>query len=647
MILMNITLDKFLQRVQKWNIILFGVLGIQMFLLPFISGFHYLEYFPPGGIFLILCASWLVSTRYYSHFIGKFLFLITSILTIFLTIYWFTLFSGPFDRLLQIFMIFSFSINVFALLSSILLPILKLLHEKKGVLAQWSVVISPKRNSTLKTKRIGIIIAAFFIGSFIFTPLAVYDFGRTYVLQAPDDATTRSSFWGPPVYDIETITQSITPMNNETLIIQNGSLTSPVPHLRSGAIMYVEEVTHSSTPGENYCDYLNGAESYPNGSVFLSAELPTLTGVTIKFRMMNNSKIFEYLSQLNSRILHTEWGGNQSWTDSPKVFDNVEKTWEYLMMEYWNISYYINIHVSGYVFPNIYNHSPFIARATEILDWISVSTPYLNHCLGIVFDFEPKEVLPPEMNPDRPEMPPYRDNPFVSEDKWHRLNEQNDEVLNDAKTDFFNLFDHAEDLGLGVYATFVNYGMEDLSDGDLDITRLPVWKHPNVEYGMMSYQSKREINEARWRIYTMNKNQQNFYGEQGYTLLTGWLTYDEEVHLPYYTNDEAGLNRYLHDIKLHQACGAREVFHSPLQGLIQKWGADVVLQFNKSLNTDPKEEFVFNAYPWGYLDTTLYDIAENYNDFWIALPTLIAQLLVIIPTKYYKTLISLIKTKRK
>ncbi|MBD3353685.1 MAG: hypothetical protein GF364_19530 [Candidatus Lokiarchaeota archaeon] len=636
---MNLDLPQYLERLMKMNILLLGFLALQMFIIPIYSGMNYLEYLPPGGIFWILCASWLLSIHFYSQPVGKILYLLTAVLTIFLHIYWLNIFSGPFDRMLQILMIFSLFFNVIGFIGSLFLPIMKLIQEKGAKLKSLKITIDKKLNdrsvgslNLINSKgntRKRIMILLFFFAGLIFTPLSVYDFGRTYHVKALDSATTRSSFWGPPDYDSQTVTNAITPIDSTTLLIDNSSLSSAPSYLCPGSIMYIEEVSHASTPGINYCNYSDGAESYPNGTVFLSSPLPTLMDVSIEFKYMKNSKIYSYLSEMNSRMVHTEWGGNQSWVESPKVFDNVKKTYEYLILEYWNISYFVNIHLDGYAYVNIYNYSPFTARATDVVDWIAMAQPTLNHCLGIAFDWEPKEVTIPSMNPDRPDMPTPPDSPFISQDKWYRLNEQEDETLKAAKTAYFNLYNHAESFGLSVYGTYVNWGMEDLAEGDIDYTRLPLWKHPNVEYGVMSYQSKDDDDEAMWEIYRMNRNQQRYYGEQGYSLLTGWLTFDEVVHLPYYTNDELGLQRYLRDIKMHQACGARELFHAPLNDLILKWGPEVVLEFEQALNEESKVEFVFKAYPWGHLDTALYDVAENYNKLWLAIPIMTLQIFIL------------------
>jgi hypothetical protein len=423
----------------------------------------------------------------------------------------------------------------------------------------------------------------------------------------------------------------ITPIDNWTLRVENTSLDSPAEMLRPGGLLYVVRVTHPSNASVNYCDYRAGARSYPNGTVQLAQALPTTSGVAIEFSYLLNVEVYEHLQQLGSRIIHDGCGGNESFIEHPDLFWNIGNTYEYLLLEHWNISYFVNIHVAGFGFLNVFNHRNHTARAHQFLDFIEASDPQMSHCVGLAFDLEPKPVVEPEFNPDRPEFGQYSPNPFVSEEKWVRLNEQNTEILADAREAYFGVFDRAAEIGRGAYLTFVYYAMEDLAtDGDLGYTRLPVWRHPNAEYGVMSYQSKDPPEEAAWDIYQMNRNQQRVYGSQGRSLLTGWLTNDEDVHLKYYTNDQAGLDRYLRDIQLHQACGAEELFHAPLYDLMLKWGDDVILEFDRVLNEAPKEEFTFRAHPWGRLDTTHYDIVENFNNLWLGVPVLLVGLGVLL-----------------
>lgn len=626
----QVSFPRFLSRLQVVNVILFGIMGVQMILVPLISGYIVLEYFPLGGIFFIFCGLWLASARFHHLVFGKVLFLASSVLTIFLLVYWISLFSGPFNRVLQFFFMVALMVNGAGLIGAFLLPILKVIQQKTRTWDHVHLTISRPRTFRHGNRKHTMIITCFLLGAIGFFFLARYDFGRVYRVQAPPAATTRSSFWGPPYHNTSTVTSTITPVDDTTLIIENASLGTPLHNLRQGAIMRVREVTHPSNTSINYCNYLLGARSFPNGSVFLSQPLPSLVGVSIRFDYIVNVEIYEYLNQMDSRMIHAEGGGNQSWIETPGLFDNIEKTKDYLMLEYWNISYFMHIHAEGHVYSNIFNYNAFTARAHAVLNWIDTTEPHLNDCIGIAFDFEPKDVKDPSMNQDRPPMGTPPGTPFISEEKWFRLNEQTDEVLHDAKEAFFSVYDHANEIGLGTYATFVYNGLEDMSDGDIDYTRLPVWKHPHVEYGTMAYQSKVDDDEAMWQLYWMNTNQQNVYGDQGYSILSGWLTHDEEVHLKHYTNDQEGLDRYLRDIKLSQACGVKELVHAPLHGLQRKWNNEVVLEFEKVLNTDPKEEFVFRAHPWGHLDMAHYDIVENYNKWWIAFPTFVVQITVLL-----------------
>jgi hypothetical protein len=68
-------------------------------------------------------------------------------------------------------------------------------------------------------------------------------------------------------------------------------------------------------------------------------------------------------------------------------------------------------------------------------------------------------------------------------------------------------------------------------------------------------------------------NQVAVYGDKGRSILTGWIDQNASSdYSRYYTNDEAGLQRYIRDIKAHQACGITEIFHGWLRGMQLKWG---------------------------------------------------------------------------
>ncbi|MBN2153072.1 MAG: hypothetical protein JW839_16590 [Candidatus Lokiarchaeota archaeon] len=605
------------KHVQLANMAVLGAIGTQLLLVPLVTGMVALDYFPLGGIcFALVSALWL---GYHYHFnpVARSIVLALDALCIGLSFLWLVEFSGPYDRLLQGVLLVLAGLNVSGIVLNIVSGVRA--HQEKGS-------SEGRRDWGARQRALGISIAVLLTASAAFAALATFDFFQTYAIQAPAGATTRSSFWGPPHYHRVQVNAGIATSNTTRLEVSNATLSVTPSNLRPGGFMYVIQVNHTSTPGVNYCDYSAGARSFPNGTVILSQPLPNTTGVGISFYYIENVRVMEYLVQTNSRLITSNWGGNQSWIESPSLFHAIDMTYEFQLLEYWNISYYINIGVAGFEFPQIFNYAPWAARGLAVLQWINASQPHLHHCLGISYDYEKGEIVQAWNNPDRPDM---GENPFpglVRDKGWYESNEQNDEALGLAQAAYFSVYDYAASIERSVYVVYQYSGMADYGEGDIDITRLPMWRHPACEYGMMSYQDGKEgDDEALWDIYKNVHNQVAVYGDLGRSILTGWI--DQNASSPYskhYTNDEAGFQRYLRDVKAHQACGITEIFHAPLFSLQLKWGDDAILRVHDALNVDPKETFTFRAEPWSDFDTELNDIVENFNKPWAAIAMLAA-----------------------
>ncbi len=629
---MNITLKLF-KHVQLVNMAAFGAIGAQLLLVPLVFGMLALDYFPLGGIcFVIVIASWL---GYHYHFnpVARSRLLVLNLLCMGLCVLWLVEFSGPWDRMLQAVLLSLLGLNVVGVVTNI----------ASGVQAHREASASAgRRDWGARQRKLGLVITGLLAASAAFAALATFDFFQTYTIQAPAGATTRSSFWGPPHYDKVLISTGITPFNTTRLEVSNATLSGSPSNLRSGGFMYAIGVTHPSAPGVNYCDYTEGARSFPNGTVILSQPLTNLTGVGISFYYMENVRAMEYLVQTNSRLIWANWGGNQSWIDQPDIFATIDTTWEFQLLEYWNISYYIDIGVAGFSFPQIFNYVPYAARGLATLQWVNASEPHLDHCLGISYDFEKGDtdaIVGAANNPNRSDM---GENPFpdLSADKgWYESNEQNDEILAAAKNAYFGVYGYAASAGLGVYVVYQYAAMADFGEGDIDITRLPMWRHPACEYGMMSYQDGQDDDEALWDIYKNVHNQVAVYNDQGRSILTGWIHSDAlSEYSQIYTNDEAGLLRYLRDVKAHQACGITEIFHAALFFMQEKWGDEAILRVHEALNVDPKESFTFRAKPWSDFDTELNDIVENFNKLWAGIGMLVVMAFIMIAAAWRPTL---------
>ncbi len=615
--------SRLLIAAQLGNLLAFGAIGIQMLFVPVLTGWLVIDYFPLAGIAFSIVAGILLGIHYSSHPLGRLVLFLIDFLCMVMYVYWGIVFAGPFARVLQMLFVTFLCIDIAAMAANV--PIL-VASIRDGTLAASFALKgtgpAPARETSVRRKR-GILLAACVLASIMFGVLATFNFGYTYLVKAPDDATTRSSFWGPPRYERALVTGTIAPVNNATLLISNATLGTTHENLCNGSIMHVVNVTHSSAPGTNFCNYNAGAESYPNGTVFLSQQLPP-GNASISFYYMKNVKALAYLNQTGSRIIHAMWGGdgqNMSWYESPNAFHAITATCEFQLLEHWHIPYFINIGLSN--FPHVFNYIPYTERGKAMLEWINASTPRLDHCLGISFDFEKDNFTDPVANPQRPDM---GENPFpdvVGDKGWFQRNEQSTEVLRAAKAAYFEVYDIAASMNRSVYVVYQYSALEDYAEGDIDITRLPIWTHPACEYGMMSYQDHHSGGEenAYWEIYRNTRNQLAVYGEQGTSILTGWIDANPaSVYSDYYTNDEAGFQRYVEHVKVHQACGISEIFHAALMSLQAKWGDEAILRVHEALNADPKETFTFQATPWSSFDEMLLDIVKNFNNPVLAMP---------------------------
>lgn len=613
---------------QAGNLLAFGLLAVQLLAVPLLTGWHQIDFIPLAGIALAICLAMILGIQYARHPLGRLVLFILDFLCMALYIYWGIVFAGPFNRLLHALFILLVCINMVAMAINVGIMVVTI---RDGTFADGFAIKlrgSTPAPAALRHRKAGIVLAACLCSSVALCLLATHDFGITYVLAAPDDTVTRSSFWGPPLYNRTLVTTTITPVNDATLLVSNSTLGESPANLRPGALMYVVSVTHASTPSINYCDYNQGAESYPNGTVFLSAALPP-GDATIQFVYMENVRALEYLNQTGSRIIHAMWGGhgqNMSYFESPNIFHAITATCEYQLLEHWGIPYYINIGIPGHPgFPHIFNYVTYVERGTAMVEWINATTPALEHCLGISYDFEKDNITDDSLAPQRLDIGP---NPFpglVADKGWLERNEQSPEIYRAAQAAYFGLYDLAASTGRKVYVVYQYWALEDYVDGDLDLSRLPIWKHPACEYGHMSYQDgvSGGGRHAYWEIYRNVRNQLAVYGDQGNSILTGWVDADPDSgYSRYYTNDETGFQRYLDHVKMHQAAGISEIFHAALMYLQEKWGDEAILRVHQALNEDPKETFTFRARPWSTFDGPLLDIVKNFTRPEMAIPLL-------------------------
>jgi hypothetical protein len=229
-------------------------------------------------------------------------------------------------------------------------------------------------------------------------------------VQAPDGFTTRSSFWGAPNVNETWVSSNISTTSNNTLQVSNTTLGQNITAFRPGSFMYVDKVTHNSTGSLNYCDYNANASSFPNGTVVLSQELPSLTGARIEFYYMNNSVVMEALNRSDSRLILNDWGDHNAWIDNTNLFAHVTKTYLFQLLDFWEIEYFIDIEYRNssapgvIIYPNMFNYEIYVERCNATLTWASQATPALASFAGISLDFERGEIDNPVANPQMPDI---------------------------------------------------------------------------------------------------------------------------------------------------------------------------------------------------------------------------------------------------
>ena len=480
------------------------------------------------------------------------------------------------------------------------------------------------RSSESKKKIIvaTIVIFALFVGLASGT---YYNFGQTIRIKADDNFTTISSYWGPPSLQLNEWNSKITPIDNYTLQIDNSTLDLAPPNFRNGTLAYVTQISVNNVSG-SYCNYSAGARSYPNGTVFLSSPIENLTAVNITFKYVYNNKVLEYLNISRSTLVMNYHGDFIYYNNT---FERIQSTYLFQLLDYWQIKFYLDIS-NGKDFPHVWNYLDSIPLGYTTLNWAHGKWSMF---MGISYDFEPGDYFRKGQNPGNPEYPFLtiigNETKFDSEmqKSWVSLNEQNHTYFKMVTEEYEKLYKYGSDLGYKTYITLGLGEIKDNLDGDIDFTRCPVFplsKNPSVLYGHMLYQDN-NFNTGRYRVYQGCTDQIRILGNQGKTILLGWIANGTR----YYTDDEIGLNRYIEDCKIAQASGMEEIFHAPLYRMQSKWGDDAVLRLHQALNEEPKKEIVISV-PSGAIDQgILSDYLKNFNYLWLGIP-----MFVLIPVGY-------------
>jgi hypothetical protein len=450
-----------------------------------------------------------------------------------------------------------------------------------------------------------------------------YSFWLPITVRPADGAKTTSSYWGPITMSTSSCTSTITPATNTTLMVNNASLSNDPSMFVNGSLAWITSV---AVVGNifNYCNYSKGAKSYPNGSVFLSTALPLVGTVNVTFMYVTNWAVLQGLSIGESTIILNY--NEDAYFNTAHFFDAIQYTYLFQLLDYWQVKYYLNVNSGAIDAANVFNYLDTIPRCYRMLNWMlnMSGDGFCKKFIGISLDMEGGDHAVPVGNPGGSTLPPFQGllpngtgdipgNEFL--DTWYRSNEQNRTLYQQALDAYEGVYQYAAYLGKNAYIVLGWGEMHDILDGDIDTGRIPVMPRgdKNVYFGIMSYEDSM-ITGGRFQVYRDCVEQQHFFGQQGRSILLGWLGYD---NIRWYTSDEQGFQNYINDCLIAQATGITEIFTAPLNSLQVKWGDDCVLRLHNALNVDPKRTISFTPGPWrsdlGYIP----DFAKNFNYPWV------------------------------
>jgi hypothetical protein len=491
-----------------------------------------------------------------------------------------------------------------------------IIHHKALLGRLLNVGPFQKTNWRVKPGQKVVLLGFIVSGGLLFGIGTYYAWGATITVQAPDDFKTVSSYWGPPSLSLGTLNSRITATDNYTLQVSNATLEVDAPNLIEGGFAYVQNV---SIPGNstNFCNYTAGAESYPNGTVILSIPLPDISQVNITFRYVLNVVALQYLNISRSTLVMNYHGDFINYTNP---FHRVATTYLFQLLDYWEIQFYLDIN-NRIEFPHVFNYLNSIPYGYQTLNWAAGKYAMFR---GISFDFEPGSYNVAPGNPGGTAFPFGESIGNTSsfwidyQKSWYVLNEQNRTLFQEATAAYQELFTYASNMGYKTYITLGRNEIMEKIDHDVDYTRCPVdpiSKNPDVLYGQMCYQDN-NFATGRYAVYKDSKDQITLLGNQGKTILLGWIAQGTK----YYTDDAEGLERYVKDCKIAQAAGMEEIFHAPLYRMQGKWGDAAILRLHQALNDEPKETITINV-PHGQIEqNVLQDVVENLNKWAFFLP---------------------------
>ncbi|MHA1821823.1 MAG: hypothetical protein ACTSU2_06100 [Promethearchaeota archaeon] len=619
--------------------------GLQLWLFPLIRGVMVIDTAMTISVFIFFGVIYAIFSinieKGLFYYLNIFLELFTLLLAYAMNIFLFS----PFNALLNIATIFLYMTSWTALIFYMIIGI-HTTAGKRGLIT----IGKDTMNFGVKLKKLVIKqvtkpkkIAYLGVFAFLLTILigSFFNWGYTIKVRAPDGFKTISSYWGPPADDRVSVTREITPINNNTLFVSNSTLNQSVDNMGNGSFCYATSV-HIKGDTKNYCNYTAGAESFPNGTIILSEPLPQLNNVVIEFTYRYNIDVFKVLGETNATLIINYLNEGDDFINYTNIFMRIQRTYLFQLFDYWKIKYYLDVGLSSLSFPNIFNYKPFVDFANRTISWASKATvgengpKALTYMVGISADFESSDANVSAYNPERNYniQPPI---PLISYNDWISINEQNETLYREAVNAWENVYSYCSKNGFKFYAVFQTKAVYDTIDNDLDISRLPTFpisKNKDVLYGIMNYKDSK-FDGGRYAVYEDAINQIKLYGDQGKTLLMGWI----QKGTKYYTDDEEGLERYIDDCLIAQAAGMVEIFHAPLYRMQGKWGNSAILKLHQALNEEPKKTFVLKAKTMTDFDRELMvDYIKNWNHVIFAIPLwaggiFVSSLAVYIPIK--------------
>jgi hypothetical protein len=613
----NFDFKKLIRDTLFINGVLLLIIGLQGLFIPLNAGVIYDEYGFMLYFFLLIGLTSILSGVFFNRDIVAKLNVGFIFILLGLNIAFLLFFSGILTPILNVIIVFGIILTIMAFCINLMV----LLNDRDNAIKAFKKVIFsqiiPKKKQALVA--LGIIVLVVGIGSFT-------SWGRTYTIKADDDFGTISSYWGPPRNDNTDATRIVTPLDSTTLLVHNSTLNETVKKYATDSFCYVKYV-HIGTDTKNYCDYSSGAESYPNGTVKLSEPLTNLNNVEISFVYRYDISVFADLHTSNSTLQMNYLNEKDDFVEFSNIFERINRTYLFQLLDWWDVKYYIDIGISSILFPHVFNYPLSVARSNQTLLWASTATSgiggpkALTNMVGISLDFESSN----KSNPAYNELQNYEMQPIggiIPYKDWIGDNEQNRTLYAEAIQAWENVYTLTSSLGYKFYAVFQGDAMIDTIDGDLDITRLPTYPiSPNkdVQYGIMCYQDSNS-DTGRYHVYKDCLNQITIYGDQGDTILMGWLS----ATARYYTSDDAGLENYINDCKIAQAAGMKEIYHSPLYRMQAMWGNDAILKIHNALNNDTKQEIVIRAPEiYDYKMGIMNDYIQNLDRLAFFIPVMI------------------------